>query len=251
MPNMKLTKGIVDAAPPPATTYEIRDTIIPGFLLKITAAGRKTFMLAYSTAKGQRRKPTIGRFGAITVEQARNIAQDWLAEAGRGGDPSAQRVAARQAPTIKDLCARYLAEYSIPRNKPSTVKRNGVNINAHIIPKLGPMKVPDVTRADLVRMIGEMERTPTAANLTLACLRRMLNLAEVWGYRPDGSNPTRHIPQFPPRGRTRLITNAELKRLFGYLDRADAKELEHPFLTFAIRLQFVFAARRSEILNLE
>jgi integrase len=96
-----------------------------------------------------------------------------------------------------------------------------------------------------------MERTPTAANLTLACLRKMFSMAEVWGYRPDGSNPTRHIPKFPQRGRTRFITNPELKRLFAYLDRADAEGLEHPFLTLAIRLQFAFAARRSEILHLE
>jgi integrase len=79
----------------------------------------------------------------------------------------------------------------------------------------------------------------------------MFNMAEVWGYRPDGSNPCRHIPKFPERGRTKLINNAELKRLFAYLDRADAEGLEHPFLTLAVRLQFAFAARRSEILNLE
>jgi integrase len=79
----------------------------------------------------------------------------------------------------------------------------------------------------------------------------MFSMAEVWGYRPDGSNPTRHIPKYPQKGSTRLITNSELKRLFTYLDRADAEGLEHPFLTLAIRLQFAFAARRSEILLLE
>ena len=251
MPRMKLTKTAAETAAPAAKDYVIHDTLTPGFLLKVTPAGRKMFMVAYTAANGQRRKPAIGRFGAITVEQARAIAQDWLAQVRRGADPSAERATARAAPTVKDLCARFLADYSIPRNKPSTVKGNRVNINAHIIPKLGHLKVPDVTRADVARMIGEMEKTPTAANLTLACLRKMFSMAEVWGYRPDGSNPTRHIPKFPQRGRTRLITNAELKRLFTYLDRADAEGLEHPFLTVAIRLQFVFAARRSEILNLE
>lgn len=109
----------------------------------------------------------------------------------------------------------------------------------------------DVARVDVAKLIGEMEHTSAAANLTLACLRKMFSMAEVWGYRPDGGNPTRHIPKFPQKGSTRLITNAELKRLFAYLDRAVAEGLEQPFLTLAIRLQFAFAARRSEILLLE
>jgi integrase len=49
----------------------------------------------------------------------------------------------------------------------------------------------------------------------------------------------------------RLITDDEMIRLFKYLDRADAEALEHPFVTFAIRLQFAFAARMSEIVGLE
>ena len=251
MPRLKLTKTAAESAVPKPTEYELRDTVTPGFLLKVTPAGRKMFMVAYTASNGQRRKPAIGRFGEITVEQARVIAQDWLAQVRRGGDPSAERSAARQAPIMKELCARFISDYSIPRNKPSTVRGNRVNINAHIIPALGSMKAADVTRTDVAKLIGEMEATPTAANHVLACLRKMFNMAEVWGYRPDGSNPTRHIPKFPQRGRTRLITDAELKRLFAYLDRADAEGLEHPFLTLAIRLQFAFAARRSEILHLE
>jgi hypothetical protein len=47
---------------------------MPGFLLKVTPTGRKVFMVAYAANNGQRRKPAIGRFGEITVEQARAIA---------------------------------------------------------------------------------------------------------------------------------------------------------------------------------
>ena len=78
MAKLKLTKTVAGAALPETVPYELRDTIIPGFLLKVTPTGRKIFMLAYVTNDGQRRKPAIGRFGEITVEQARGIAQDWL-----------------------------------------------------------------------------------------------------------------------------------------------------------------------------
>ena len=251
MSKLKLTKTLADASVPRSKDYEIRDTIVPGFLLKVTPAGRKVFMVAYRAANGQRRKPAIGRFGEITVEQARAIARDWLAEVRRGVDPSAQRTAARQSPTVNELSQRFLSEHSIPRNKPSTVETNRGSLRVHILPSLGRFKVGDVTRAHVSKLLADMEATPTAANHVLSCLRKMFNLAEVWGYRPDGSNPCRHVFKYPTRGATRLNTDTELRKLFVYLDRADAERLEHPLLTLAIRLQFEFAARRSEIIALE
>jgi Arm DNA-binding domain len=84
MAKLKLTKTLAEAARPETVPYELRDTIIPGFLLKVTPAGRKIFMVAYVANDGQRRKPAIGRFGEVTVEQARGIAQDWLADVRKG-----------------------------------------------------------------------------------------------------------------------------------------------------------------------
>jgi hypothetical protein len=81
-------------------------------------------MVAYVANNGQRRKPAIGRFGEITVEQARAIVQDWLADVPKGKDPSADKRAARQAPTVKELFERFISDYSEPRNKPSTVEAN-------------------------------------------------------------------------------------------------------------------------------
>ncbi len=251
MPKIKLTKTAVDAASPKDCDYELRDTIIPGFLVKVTPTGRKTFMVAYVANNGQRRKPAIGRYGEITVEQARGIAQDWLAEVRRGSDPSAERTAVRQAPTVKELFERFITDYSESRNKPSTVKANRGYGKRHILPALGHMKAADVTRADIANLMKKMSKWPVNANRVLSAVRKMFNMAEVWGMRPDGSNPCRHVPKFPERGKTRLITDAEMRKLFDYLDHAEAEGLEHPFILLAIRLQFEFAARRSEILQLE
>lgn len=251
MSKIKLTKTAVDAAQTSTAAYELRDTIIPGFLLKVTPTGRKIFMVAYVANNGQRRKPAIGRFGEITVEQARSIAQDWLADVRKGNDPSAERSAARQAPTVKELFDRFITDYSESRNKPSTVESNRGYGKLYIIPHLGNMKVPDVTRVDISNLMKKMSKTPTNANRVLSAIRKMFNMAEVWGMRSDGSNPCRHIPKFPERGKTRLITDAELKQLYEYLDRAKLGGLEHPFIILAVQLQFEFAARMSEILHLQ
>lgn len=251
MPKIKLTKTAVDAATPKERDYELRDTTIPGFLVKVTPTGRKIFMVAYIAHNGQRRKPAIGRYGEITVEQARNIAQDWLAEVRRGVDPSAERAAARRALTVKELFDRFITDYSESRNKPATVESNRGYGKRYIVPILGHLKVPDVTRADIAHLMKKLAKSPTNANRVLAAVRKMFNMAEVWGLRPDGSNPCRHVPKYPERGKTRLITDGEMRKLFEYLDRADAEGLEHPFIILAIRLQFEFAARMSEILQLE
>jgi hypothetical protein len=57
MPKLKLTKIVVDAAQKEEEPYELRDTVIPGFLLKVTPTGRKIFMLAYVATTGSAANP--------------------------------------------------------------------------------------------------------------------------------------------------------------------------------------------------
>jgi integrase len=251
MTKIKLTKTAVDAATFAAKEYELRDTVVPGFLLKVTPAGRKIFMVQYRTNAGERRKPALGRFGELTVEQARSIAQDWLADVRKGKDPGAEKTAARDAPSVKELCKKFIEDYSKPKNRKRTVESNQRYMDRHIISGLGNLKVREVTRSDVSGLITRMKNTPVTANRVLSCLRKMFNMAEIWGFRDDGTNPCRHIPKYPESGKTRLITDDEMVRLFGYLKQADEEGLEHPFLTLGIRLQFAFAARMSELISLK
>lgn len=251
MPVLKLTKKVVESAVPEARDYELRDTQAPGFLCKVGRSGRKTFMLQYRTVGGERRKPAIGLFGELTVEQARAIAQKWLAEVREGKDPSLERHQTRGNPTLRELCDEFIERHSLAHNKPSTTRGYRTNIRAHIKPKLGKLKVEAVTRTDVSNLMRDMAHVPGAANQTLYCLKKMFNCAELWGYRTEGTNPCRKVPKYPEGKRTRLIKNPELAKLFAYLDRADAEGIEHPSYTLAIRLQFAFAARMSEIITLE
>lgn len=251
MAKIKLTKTVVDAARPQPQDVELRDTVVPGFLCKVTPTGRKVFMLQYRTNSGVRRKPALGQFGELTVEQARSLAQDWLAEVRRGGDPGNQKTEARKAPTIKELCTRFMEDHSKLHNKPSTQKSYQYQIDCYIIPAFGSKKAHEVTRQDITALMKHLEKSPTQANRVLSCVRKMFNLAELWGYRPDGSNPCRHVPKFPEKGSTRLITDEQMVNLFAYLDRAEAERLEHPIYLLAVRLQFEFAARMSEVLLLQ
>lgn len=251
MAKIKLTKSAVDAAQPQAQAIELRDTLVPGFLCKITPAGRKVFMLQYRTNAGERRKPALGLFGELTVEQARSLAHEWLAQVRRGGDPGADKAEARQAPTVEELCKKFMEDYSKKRNKPSTrVGYQGV-IDRCIIPLLGRKKVHDVKRPDVAGLMEKLSYKQTEANKAFSILRKMFNMAEVWGYRPDGTNPCRHVPMFPAGKSTHLISDDDMGKLFRQLDKIEADGLEKYVIPLAIRLQFEFAARRSEIVTLE
>ena len=70
MAKIKLTKSAVDAAQPQDKAIELRDTVVPGFLCKITPAGRKVFMLQYRTNAGERRRK-IGGDGHAAIPQSR------------------------------------------------------------------------------------------------------------------------------------------------------------------------------------
>lgn len=251
MAKIKLTKSAVDAAQPQAQPFELRDTLVPGFLCKITPAGRKVFMLQYRTNAGERRKPALGQYGELTVEQARSLAQEWLAQVRRGGDPAADKAEARTAPTVKELCAKFMEDYSKQRNKPSTQKGYQSVIDRNIIPMLGRLKVRDVKRPDIAGMMKKMAHKPADANRTFGVMRRMFNLAEVWGYRSDGTNPCRHVPMYPNGKATHLISDEDMGRIFRHLDKLEAEGLENYVIPLAIRLQFEFAGRRSEIVGLQ
>ncbi len=63
MTKIKLTKSVVDAAKAQTSDVELRDTIVPGFLCKVTPTGCKVFMLQYRMNSGMRRKPALGQAG--------------------------------------------------------------------------------------------------------------------------------------------------------------------------------------------
>ena len=79
----------------------------------------------------------------------------------------------------------------------------------------------------------------------------MMILAESWGYRPDASNPTRHINRFAESKRERFLSEDELGRLGAVLARAEREGTESKAAIAAIRLLAVTGCRRGEILSLE
>lgn len=245
---MKLTKRTVDAL---AYTRKSGaqcawDDELAGFGVRIYPTGRKSFVVNYR-ADGHQRFFTLGKLGELTVHEARTKAMEVLASARRGDDPSGERIAYRQAPTMKDLAERYLREHARPRNKPSTIAACEQVLRLHILPRLGKKKVEDVTRADVFALQAAMADLPTQANRALAVLSKAFNLCEIWGWRPDGSNPVRHVPRYPEHKMERYLAQAELLRLAEVLTESERLQLEDPPSIAAIRLILLTGCRSGEI----
>ena len=80
-------------------------------------------------------------------------------------------------------------------------------------PIWGKRRVPDIRRSDIAALHHKLRDTRYQANRTLAVLSKMFNLAELWGLRPDGSNPCLHVKRYKEEQRERFLSAAEFQRL--------------------------------------
>lgn len=246
----KLTRKIVESLLPGTKAYICWDTEVPKLHVKVTPQGQRSYLVWYRTKDHQERRPKIGDHGEITVEQARRQAQEILGDVARGLDPSAALKTRRAALTVSLLADRYLADHADIYNKPRIRDEYRRLVTKHIKPTLGAMKAAAVARSDIDRLHKSLRSTPYEANRTLAVLSKMFNLAEVWGIRPDGSNPTRRLQRYPEKKRSRFLSDEEMARLGRGLSRL---EVEMPTLASAmnaVRLLALTGCRLSEILGL-
>ena len=247
----KLTNRTVASTRPRDRDVFVWDDELPGFGLRVKPSGVKSYVIQYRNRHNDSRRITIGRHGVIGPEKARRKAKKMLADVQDGADPATERKDDREAPTVAELAEKYLREHAAPYKKPRSVEEDQRLLRLHVLPALGRKKVAGITRADITGLHHAMRDTPGAANRTLALVSKMLNLAEKWGLRPDGSNPCRHVDRYPERKMERFLSVDELGRLGAVLAEAERTATELRSVIAAVRLLMFTGARLGEILNLE
>lgn len=242
----RITKRSVDALALKDADYFYWDTQIPGFGVRVSPKGRKTYAVQYRIG-GRTKRVSLGVHGAITPDEARELARRTLGEVSRGEDPSGKKRQERRAPHLSALCDRFLDEYVPSRCKPSTQREYRRCCDIFIRPKLGAMKVQDVARPDIAALHHDLRDKPYQANRVLGVLSKMFNLAEVWGLRPDGSNPTRHVHKYKEEKRERYLEPHEIESLWRVLDQAVIEGTETAHVSAAFKLLLLTGCRMSEI----
>ena len=246
----KLTKRIVDALEAQTSEFFVWDESIPGFGLRVMPSGRKSFVVQYRAGRRPRRM-SLGPSTVLTCDQARTRAITIIAAVKNGEDPAAERAAKRNAVTVADLADRFDKEHIAVRLKASTAKEYRGNLRRFILPALGKFTVTDITRADVAKFHHDLRHIPYQANRCLEVVSKMFVLAEMWGLRPDGSNPRKHIRKYPEEKRERFLSAAELRRIGEVLREMESERVELPSAILAARLLILTGCRLGEIMTLK
>ncbi|HYI26317.1 MAG TPA: tyrosine-type recombinase/integrase [Bradyrhizobium sp.] len=205
--------------------YEIFDTKIPGFGVRVGdkvdptrpgKAARVVFILYVRFPGASPSRRTIGIYGAITLERARDIAGEWRSLIEKGIDPAVID-AERRARTEREAALKTersfvaVAEAFIAEKLPSERSRKETERQLKIFIQVwGKRPIGEITDLDVLDVIKKKKRTaPEQARNLLGTAKRVFNWAidqRVYGLTAspcDRLKPTAIIG-VKPRRRRRL-----------------------------------------------
>lgn len=234
-------RTVRELASPASGNRVIYDPEMPGFGIRLTAGGARSFILNYRTA-GRERRLTIGSVPAWNVAAARKRAAALRQQIDRGEDPLAIRDEIRTGSTVADLWAVFAADH-LGQRRPSTQAEYSRQAKQQILPRFGRLRVASITREDIAGLHREIAREhPYAANRVLALLSVLFNLAIEKKLRPD--NPCARISKAPEEKRETFLKPDEIGRLVEALDKHPEK-----ISAAAIKLMLLTGCRRGEALH--
>jgi hypothetical protein len=150
----KLTKIFVDNLSNQTGDKTYWDDTIKGLGYRIQGNSR-SWVVKYRNSNGITRKLTLGKANILTAAQARQLAQEKLAEVIHGKDPAKEKIEAREAKTISEICDLYMLE-GVSHKKASTLEIDKGRIKRHIKPLLGSQIVKTLTRGDIEKFMSDI-----------------------------------------------------------------------------------------------
>lgn len=229
MPQAKLSDVSIRSLPLPEkgqVTYW--DTALPGFGVRVSQGGTKSFVVIYGPT---RKRFTIGRYGPITLKQAREEARKLQAGLTLG------LVDKTSSPTFNDA-KRLFLEACRAKNRPRTVYDYNRHLERHF--PFGKTRLSDIARADIQRRLNGLKDTPSERHHAFVVAKIFFNWAveeELVTANPMGrmKSPTKQT------ARERVLSEDELHEVF-------KKAQEHPWLFGPImQLLILTGQRRGEI----
>jgi integrase len=175
---VRLTKTLVDKLPRPAVGQAfLRDADLKGFGLRVTASGTKAFIVE-KRVNGRVRRMTLGRYGELTVEQARKQAAQVLGKVATGIDPVAEkRKAQALGVTLAEVFAAFI-EARKHRLRESTL-RDYRGVMGRVFEDWQRKPMTAITRQMVAKRHQEVTENQgeAYANLAFRVLRAVLNFA--------------------------------------------------------------------------
>jgi len=234
----RLTDALVRRLRPGDREYTVRDAMAPSLGVRVHPSGGRSYVHF-----GEGRKVSLGSAALITVGEARRDSLALLT----GGIPNKETV-----PLFRDFAAGPWRESWVHHCKPSTIRMRDRNLETHLLPEFGSLRLDRITAGGVHRWFDAYSRTaPGNANHCLQILRHVFNHAVACGH--VASNPARTVRPNPRKKITRFLSREELDRLHRILDRrAHAKRItpSQRHQIDVIRLLILTGCRKNEIVRL-
>jgi integrase len=232
-------------------------------------SGVASYLVQYRTWEGRTRRLVLGRVGTLTPHEARDLASDKLKEVAKGGDPSGERRAARNAMTVGELCDWYLAEAKAggilgKRHRPikaSTLAMDASRVEQHVRPLIGHRAIAGLTQSDIEKLQADIAAGKTAKTRPKrgrtgktsggrgVAARTVGMLAAIMAHARIPNNPARGVRRYADGKNKRFLTVDEIKALGKEIRGA---QVEGRSLTgvAAIKALLLTGCRRHEIIAL-
>ena len=246
-----LTEARIRDFKPETTTRIFWDHTVRGLGVRVTPAGSKSFVVQYRIA-GRSRRSTVAQCSAIPLKRAREIAGEQLAAIrNHGDDPLQRRQDAVAAPTVSDGLDRFFREdgprrVADGRMRPRTLADYGMQAERYVRPAIGALKIADVRRGDVEKMLAGVGGSGVHRNRVQALASRLFTSFERWEWRAPQTNPVRLIEKVRETPRTRTFSPSELAKM-----GAAINGLSCPSHKAALRFLILTGWRVGEILGLE
>lgn len=220
------------------TTYWSED--LSGFGVRVTPTGTRSFVVRYR-ANGTRRRYTIGRYGKISLADARAKAKEIMARVELGEDPAAERERSRGA-TFREVARNHLQAATGSRFSETHADRIRRAFENDVYPAIGARPISEVSRRDVAEILeGVVARgSPVMANR----LKSMMSGVFEYAFERElvDTNPAKAVRR-PAKesGRERVLTPAEIRELWAAL------EGEPPLAVGVVKLRLLTGQRGTEI----
>src|SRR5262245_53150987 len=150
----KFTSRLIASLKPPAVgQLDIWDASLPGFGMRLSAGGRRTWVVMYRLGSRKYRY-TLGTHPAMALAQARSEAKAALAMVQTGGDPMAEKRARREAESFGQLAGRYIEKHAKPNKKSWSYDQEC--LDRDVLPILRNRQPADIAKRDIKDIIGKI-----------------------------------------------------------------------------------------------
>ena len=223
---------------------ELWDDKMPGFGVRVSPRGTKSFVLMYYVA-GRKRRLTLGRFPTMSLAKARKQAHEVLATIADGGEPELGGKATAPVATFDAVISEFVTGHCARHNRPSHARETERLLRDRFATVWGKHDARSITRGDVLQVLDAAVATGhlSTANHALSAVRKLFNWALERGL--VDANPCTGISQpAPVHSRERVLSTTELAAVWH-----GTRSLSAPF-SHIVQLLILTGQRRGEVAGL-